>query len=137
MRDVHKVSFLLVPQLLNHLFLVSDTVNTSQVACTSGTSRVLTVASLKRLNMEALIPAPADCEVQSVIKFFNAQSVAPIEIHRQLCTGLSSHTARRSTHLLQEFSWKVFSHYPPYSPDLAPSDFHLFLHIKKFISSQH
>ncbi|KAJ4446502.1 hypothetical protein ANN_13198 [Periplaneta americana] len=25
------------------------------------------------------------CEVRSVIKFFNAQSIAPIEIHRQLC----------------------------------------------------
>ncbi|KAJ4439236.1 hypothetical protein ANN_07356 [Periplaneta americana] len=35
--------------------------------------------------MEALIPSPATCEVRSVIKFFNAQSSAPIEIHRQLC----------------------------------------------------
>ncbi|KAJ4449970.1 hypothetical protein ANN_01377 [Periplaneta americana] len=35
--------------------------------------------------MEALIPSPAACEVRSVIKFFNAQSIAPIEIHRQLC----------------------------------------------------
>ncbi|PNF35235.1 hypothetical protein B7P43_G06871 [Cryptotermes secundus] len=34
--------------------------------------------------MEALIPTPADYEVQSVIKFLNAQSRAPIEI-RQLC----------------------------------------------------
>jgi histone-lysine N-methyltransferase SETMAR len=25
---------------------------------------------------------------------------------------------------------------PPYSPDLAPSDFHLFLHLKKFLASQ-
>jgi histone-lysine N-methyltransferase SETMAR len=25
---------------------------------------------------------------------------------------------------------------PPYSPDLAPSDFHLFLRLKKFLSSQ-
>ena len=23
--------------------------------------------------------------------------------------------------------------HPPYSPDLAPSDFHLFLHLKKFL----
>ena len=35
--------------------------------------------------MEALIPAPADREVQSVIKFLNVQSIAPIKIHRQLC----------------------------------------------------
>ncbi|KDR24502.1 hypothetical protein L798_10791, partial [Zootermopsis nevadensis] len=26
--------------------------------------------------------------------------------------------------------------YSPYSPDLAPSDFHLFLHLKKFLSGQ-
>ncbi|KAJ4441171.1 hypothetical protein ANN_11022 [Periplaneta americana] len=35
--------------------------------------------------MEALIPSPAACQVRSVIKFFNAQTIAPIEIHRQLC----------------------------------------------------
>ena len=62
-----------------------DRVMTSHDACTSGTSRVLTVASLKRLNMEALIPAPADCEVPSSIKFLKGQRLAPVEIHRQLC----------------------------------------------------
>ena len=46
-----------------------------------------------------------------------------------------SHTARRLTYLLQEFSWQVF-HHPPYAPDLAPSDFHLFLNLKKFMSGQ-
>ncbi|PNF28924.1 hypothetical protein B7P43_G18320 [Cryptotermes secundus] len=195
--------------------------------------------------MEALIPTPADCEVRSVIKIFNAQSIVPIEIHRQLCrvygpnvmskqmvcrwcrqfsagrqsvhdekrngqpsiitddlvelvrehimenhrvtiAELSSHvpqiscsllheivmehllfrklcarwvpkqltpehktnagivflhdnarphTAQRTASLLQEFSWEVFNH-PPYSPDLAPSDFHLFLHLKKFLSGE-
>jgi hypothetical protein len=35
--------------------------------------------------MDAVIPAPADCEVRSVIKFLHAQGIAPIEIHRQLC----------------------------------------------------
>ena len=44
-----------------------------------------TEASLQRFKMEALNPTPADCEVRSVIKFLNAQSIAPIEIHRQLC----------------------------------------------------
>ena len=62
----------------------SDIIMTSHVACTSGTSRVLTVASLKRLKMEALSPAPIDYEVRSVIKVLNAQSIAPIEILRQL-----------------------------------------------------
>ena len=58
---------------------------------TRGTSRVLTVALLQRLKMEDLIPAPADCEVQSVIKFLNTQIIAPIEIHRPV--GLQSFTA--------------------------------------------
>ncbi|KAJ4430990.1 hypothetical protein ANN_19583 [Periplaneta americana] len=40
---------------------------------------------VQRSEMETLIPSPATCEVRSVIKFFNAQSIAPIEIHRQLC----------------------------------------------------
>ena len=36
-------------------------------------------------------PAPADCEVRSVIKFLNAHSIAPIEVHRQLCTPMATH----------------------------------------------
>ena len=35
--------------------------------------------------MEALIPVPTDCEVRSMIKFLNAQSIALIVIHRELC----------------------------------------------------
>ena len=43
--------------------------------------------------------------------------------------------ARHSTYILQEFSWEVFDH-PPYSPDLTPNDFHLFLRLKNFLFSQ-
>jgi len=32
------------------------------------------------------------------------------------------HTAARAQALLQKFHWDMFDH-PPYSPDLAPSDF--------------
>ena len=56
----------------------------SHGACTNGTSWVLKVASLPRLNMEALILTPADHEVRSLIKLFNIQSMAPIKIC-QLC----------------------------------------------------
>ena len=31
---------------------------------------------------------------------------------------------------MEKFKWDILDH-PPYSPDLAPSDFHLFLHLKK------
>ncbi|GFS56705.1 histone-lysine N-methyltransferase SETMAR [Trichonephila clavipes] len=34
------------------------------------------------------------------------------------------------------FSWDVFGH-PSYSPDLTPSDFHLFLHLKSFLAGKH
>jgi hypothetical protein len=30
------------------------------------------------------------------------------------------------------FRWEKFDH-PSYSPDLAPSDFHVFLHLKNFL----
>ena len=49
---------------------------------------------------------------------------------------MATHNARRSTHPLQEFGWEVFNHHSPYSPDLAPSDFHIFLHLKKYLSGR-
>ena len=115
---------------------VCDRVMTSHEACTSGTSLVLTVASLQRLKLEALIPAPADCEVRSVIQFLKNKrrgmlSAGVVSLH----DNARPHTTRRSTHLLQEFSWEVFNH-PPHIADLAPSDFHLFLHLKKFLYGQ-
>ena len=65
--------------------LVRDRVMTCHGASTSGSLRVLTVSSLQRFNMEALIPAPADCEMWSMITSLNSQSIVPVEIHRQLC----------------------------------------------------
>ena len=112
--SIHKVSFQLVPQLSNHLAYclkrlhVRDRVMTSHDACTSGTFWVLTVASLQRLKMESHIPAPADCEVRCLTKFLNAQS----------------ETLQKLRRAIQK------------SPDLAPNDFHLFLHLKKFLSGQ-
>jgi len=35
----------------------------------------------------------------------------------------------------QQFRWEVFDH-PSYSPDLAPSDYLLFMHLKKCPASQ-
>ena len=42
------------------------------------------------------------------------------------------HTAASTQNLITTFGWEQFDH-PPYSPDLAPSDFHLFLHLKSFL----
>jgi len=37
--------------------------------------------------------------------------------------------------LITTFGWEQFDH-PPYCPDLAPSDFHLFLHLKSFLAGR-
>jgi len=37
--------------------------------------------------------------------------------------------------LIMTFGWEQFDH-PPYSPDLATSDFHLFLHLKSFLAGR-
>ena len=45
------------------------------------------------------------------------------------------HTAATTQNLITTFGWEQFDH-PPYSPDLAPSDFHLFLHLKSFLAGR-
>ena len=83
--------------------------------------------------VEALIPTPADCEVRSLIKVLKnkqrgMRNAGVVLLH----DNVRPHADRRLTHVLQEFSWEVFNH-PPYSPDFALSDFHIFLHLKKFL----
>ena len=45
------------------------------------------------------------------------------------------HAAARTQAVLREFGWEVFEH-PAYSPDLAPSDFHLFPALKEFLGGR-
>ncbi|GFU47154.1 uncharacterized protein TNCV_5071501 [Trichonephila clavipes] len=45
------------------------------------------------------------------------------------------HTANRTQDLITSFGWEQLDH-PPYSPDLAPSDYHLFMHLKKHLARQ-
>ena len=45
------------------------------------------------------------------------------------------HSARSTQQLLVKFRWERFEH-PPYSPDLAPSDFHLFPELKKWLGGR-
>jgi histone-lysine N-methyltransferase SETMAR len=45
------------------------------------------------------------------------------------------YTAGRSRALLEPFNWELFDH-PPYSPDLALSDYHLFTYLKNWLGSQ-
>jgi hypothetical protein len=45
------------------------------------------------------------------------------------------HTAARTQDLFQKFCWDMFDH-PPYSPDLAPSNFHHFSRMKVWLGTQ-
>lgn len=45
------------------------------------------------------------------------------------------HVANQTKDLITSFRWETLDH-PPYSPDLAPSDYHLFLHLKKHLGGQ-
>jgi hypothetical protein len=45
------------------------------------------------------------------------------------------HTAAVTQDLIATFGWEQFDH-PPYNPDLAPSDFHVFLHLKTFLGGR-
>lgn len=45
------------------------------------------------------------------------------------------HTANAIKARLDSFGWDILNH-PAYSPDLAPSDFHLFTFLKTYISGK-
>jgi histone-lysine N-methyltransferase SETMAR len=47
----------------------------------------------------------------------------------------SSHTAKVTKKKLDDFAWEVLPH-PPYSPDMAPSDFHLFTSFKGWLKGK-
>lgn len=46
------------------------------------------------------------------------------------------HTAQCTFQTIQELGWEILPH-PSYSPDLAPSDFHLFGSLKEFLGGTH
>jgi len=54
---------------------------------------------------------------------------------RLLHDNARPHSTHVTTALLVKFKWDILNH-PPYSPDLAPSNFHLFLHLKKHFAGK-
>jgi histone-lysine N-methyltransferase SETMAR len=46
------------------------------------------------------------------------------------------HTTACTRALLEHFKWELFGH-PPYSPDLAWSDYHPFTYVKSWLGSWH
>ncbi len=55
--------------------------------------------------------------------------------HFLLHNNARPHSAAQTQDLITSFKWEQVDH-PPYSSDLAPSDFHLFLHLKKFLGGK-
>ena len=55
--------------------------------------------------------------------------------HFLLHDNVRPHSAAQTQDLITSFKWEKMDH-PPYSPDLAPSDFHLFLHLKKLLGDK-
>jgi hypothetical protein len=51
------------------------------------------------------------------------------------CTITRVHTARATQEFLHSFKWEVLAH-PPHSPDLAPSDYHLFSKLKASLAGK-
>jgi hypothetical protein len=45
------------------------------------------------------------------------------------------HTTAATQDLIAKFGWEKFDH-SPYSPDLSPNDFHVFLHLKTFLGGR-
>ena len=45
------------------------------------------------------------------------------------------HVARQTVALLGQFGWDIITH-PPYSPDLAPCDYHLFPKLKEHLAGR-
>jgi hypothetical protein len=46
------------------------------------------------------------------------------------------HTVSHTCALLECFNWELFDRLP-YRPDLAPSDYHMFVYLKNWLRSQH
>jgi hypothetical protein len=51
------------------------------------------------------------------------------------CVVLLHDNAACTRALLEHFNWELFDH-PPCSPHLAPSEYHMFIHLKKWLRSQ-
>ena len=45
------------------------------------------------------------------------------------------HSARVTAALLEKFEWDILDHLP-YSPDFTPSNYHLFLHLRKHLAGK-
>jgi histone-lysine N-methyltransferase SETMAR len=54
---------------------------------------------------------------------------------RLLHDSATHHTAGKTRETIEKMGWEILEH-PPHSPDLAPSDFHLFVNLKEHPSGK-
>jgi histone-lysine N-methyltransferase SETMAR len=75
----------------------------------------------------------------AVIKFFVKEGLTPNEIHSEVHKCLRGHAPAHVSVLamgkLRDMHYELLEH-PPYSPDLAPSDFSFFPKLKLFLAGQ-
>ncbi|GFN97783.1 histone-lysine N-methyltransferase SETMAR [Plakobranchus ocellatus] len=67
-------------------------------------------------------------EVRAVVRFLFSKGTKPSEIHKQIAETYANLTQQ----WLQRYGWEILPH-PAHSPDLAPSDFHLFGPLKRHL----
>ena len=72
-------------------------------------------------------------EIRAVIRFLNAKSLNPTVILQH--DNATPHTARVTQGWLEKYGWEILPH-PPHSPDLAPSDYHLFGPLKRKLAGK-
>ena len=114
MRGSQKIRFptLLHDVLLLHFSLPNEIVNSAAYR-----------ATLKKLKRAVQCKRPQMSDKRVLLMHDNARP----------------HTAHATVKLLERWGWEILEH-SPYSPDLAPSDIHLFsnmkkhLHVKRFKS---
>jgi histone-lysine N-methyltransferase SETMAR len=46
------------------------------------------------------------------------------------------HVAQLTQRIIEQFGWEVLAH-PPWSPDLSPSDYHVFLSLRSYLRDKH
>ncbi|GBN31255.1 hypothetical protein AVEN_64284-1 [Araneus ventricosus] len=103
---------------------------------------------LRFLHTKGECPADIHRQIVSVCgNIMNRQNVtkwcrAFSEGYHKLCAvcllqdNTRPYIAHKTEALLKRFKLEVLDH-PPYSPDLAPSEFHLFLYLKRHLAGQY
>ena len=91
-------------------------------------------AASKQPNDQLRCLLPTTCEIGGI-----NQKEKPELANRKLIVfhhdNARPHTSLSTRTKLLELGWKVMSH-PPYSPDLAPSDYHLFRSLQNFLNGK-